>query len=55
MVLEKKKPFFLLLPNYVYTKQYYKDIMMNQLNHILYYIPIKFRYYYLKNEFFQKF
>ena len=46
MVLEKKKPFFLLLPNYVYTKQYYKDIMMNQLNHILYYIPIKFRYYY---------
>eukprot|EP00943_MAST-04B_sp_MAST-4B-sp1_P003007 g3007.t1 len=44
MVQTKGKPFFLLLPNYVYTKQYYKDIM-KEIN-LFYYVPIKFRYYY---------
>ena len=40
----KGKPFFLLLPNYVYTKAFYKAHMEGV--NVFYYVPIKFRYYY---------
>jgi hypothetical protein len=47
---KKKKPFFLLLPNYVYTKEYYSDVFTEQpdsgTNSPFFLVPMRRRYYY---------
>ena len=38
---EKNRPFFLLMPNYIATKQYYKDTLGNILEDVIYVVPSK--------------
>ena len=44
--LSSSKPFFLLMPNYVYTKEYYDRIVLSYKRSIFYVVPKKGRYLY---------